>query len=187
VLLRIIAFPSDQELSIGTSSIFLKYNTAALSFLEYTSKQFDGSSQCIQDVASAWDVQTYQNTSFNSSDPNTGTNLIEVKEVKAINGSKELQCEGEGQSDCASMKELWEETTVTLSIQSCNDLANFCTGVPYNNAKVYDFTVNEMGTEDIDRCENGETSFFYTYSSFLKLEQGGDFEGRRSYTVLWSY
>jgi len=50
---------TDQELSIGTSSIFLKYNTAALSFLEYTSKQFDGSSQCIQDVASAWDIQTY--------------------------------------------------------------------------------------------------------------------------------
>lgn len=223
----------DKELSIGTSSIFLKYNTEALSFLEYTSKQFDGSSQCIQEVASAWDIQSYDaksapgffnltmtlisndfscpkvhteavevgvicfevvddkknpgiktikhNTSFNSSDPNTGANLIEVKEAIAINGPKELQCKGADESDCASKKELWEETVVTLNIPNCNELANFCTGVPYNNAAVYDFEINEIMTEDIGRCETGETSFFYTYSSILKLEKGGDFE-----VVAWT-
>ncbi len=218
----------NKELSIGTSSIFLKYNKEALSFLEYTSKQFDGSSQCIQDVASAWDIQTYDatsapgffnltmtlvsndfscpkvhkeavevgiicfdivdekknpgikalnnNTSFNSSDPNTGANLIGVKNTTTINGPKELQCETEDLSDCASKKELWEETEIVLMIENCEELANFCTGVPYNNAKVYDFEINEISTEDIDRCETGETSFFYTYSSLLKLEKEGDFE-----------
>ena len=218
----------DKELSIGTSSIFLKYNKEALSFLEYTSKQFDGSSQCIQDVASAWDIQTYDatsapgffnltmtlvsndfscpkvhkeaievgvicfdvvdekknpgikalknNTSFNSSDPNTGANLIGVKNTTTINGPKELQCETEDLSDCASKKELWEETEIVLMIENCQELANFCTGVPYNNAKVYDFKINDRTTENIDRCETGETSFFYTYSSLLKLEKEGDFE-----------
>ncbi len=219
---------ADQELSIGTSSIFLKYNTEALSFLEYTSKQFDGSSQCIQDVASAWDIQTYDaksapgffnltmtlvsndfscpkvyketvevgvicfnvvddkknpgikvinnNTSFNSSTSNNGANLIKVKKTSSINGLKELQCEGADQSDCASKKELWKETEIFLMIEDCQELANFCTGVPYNNAAVYDFEINEKTTEDIDRCETGETSFFYTYSSLLKLEKEGDFE-----------
>jgi len=36
-----------------------RYNTSALSYFNYTSTHFDGSDQCIQDVATAWDIQTY--------------------------------------------------------------------------------------------------------------------------------
>jgi len=48
---------------IGTSSIFLQYNPTALAYATYMSSHFDGSDQCIQGQATAWDVQTFDATS----------------------------------------------------------------------------------------------------------------------------
>ena len=48
---------------IGTSSIFLSFNENALVFDSYTSSHFDGSDDCLLDVAQAWGAQ-----GFNASD-----------------------------------------------------------------------------------------------------------------------
>ena len=44
---------------IGTSSIFFTYNKAALSFTHYESMTFDGSHNCVLNVAKAWDSHAY--------------------------------------------------------------------------------------------------------------------------------
>ncbi len=44
---------------IGTSSVFLTYNGAALSFSEYESKNFDGSGLCVLNAAKAWDSHAF--------------------------------------------------------------------------------------------------------------------------------
>ncbi len=49
---------------IGTSSIFVKYNEAALGFSTYESLRFNGVDFCIADVAPAWDEHTYDGTSI---------------------------------------------------------------------------------------------------------------------------
>lgn len=218
------------ELTIGTSSIFLQYNTSALSYFNYTSTHFDGSDQCIQDVATAWDIQTYDaisapgyfnvtmtlltnefscpaiqseaveigvicfnvlddqqspalkilknNTGFNSSTPNTGEKLIEIGEVNQITDNKVLQCETEETVDCnrREQKELWEKEKVAIKLENCEDLATFCTGISFNNQGSYDLLVNGMTMLDTEECETGQVTYFYTYSSLLKLEEGGEFE-----------
>ena len=52
-----------QNFKIGTSSIFFSYNDTALQFLNYESYTFDGSDQCINGIASAWDVHAFDGTS----------------------------------------------------------------------------------------------------------------------------
>ena len=49
---------------IGTSSIFVKYNEAALGFSTYESLRFNGVDFCIANVAPAWDEHTYDGTSI---------------------------------------------------------------------------------------------------------------------------
>ena len=218
------------ELTIGTSSIFLQYNTAALSYFNYTSTHFDGGDQCIQDVATAWDVQTYDatsapgyfnvtmtlltnafscppiqkeaveigvicfnivdteqspaikiirnNTGFNSSEPNTGAQLIKIGQVNQIKDNKALQCETDQTADCdkATQKELWEKEQITIKLEDCGGLATFCTGISFNNQGSYDLLVNGMAILDTEKCETGQVSCFYTYSSVLKLEEEGEFE-----------
>jgi len=218
---------SRDAIDIGTSSIFLKYNTTALAYAGYTSTHFDGSDQCVQDQAAAWDVQTFDatsapgffnvtmtllmnqfscpsineeaievgvlcfnvlddkkppnikvlknNTSFNSSDPNTGEKLHLVKHVDQIKDPKALSC-SESTIDCQQQRELWEETEVEIPITNCEELAAFCTGISFNNKGAYELRINDQLMEESEKCENGNTSFFYTYSSFLKLEKGGTFE-----------
>lgn len=216
----------NESASIGTSSIFLKYNAAAISYSSYTSSHFDGSDQCIQGQASSWDVQTFDansapgffnvtmtlltnqfscpsieeqpievgilcfnvedeqkspnlsvaknNTSFNSNLPNTGEKLHRIATVDHIN-KKALIC-SESTINCEQQKELWEQTELELPIISCNELASFCTGISFNNKGAYQLTLNDQVVEEIEKCESGNTTLFYTYSSFLKLEKGGDFE-----------
>jgi len=218
------------ELNIGTSSIFLQYNTDALSYFNYTSTHFDGSDQCIQNMATAWDVQTYDatsapgyfnvtmtlltnkfscpaiqqeaveigvicfnivddqaspaikviknNTGFNSSTPNTGAKLIPIGEVSQIMDRKVLQCVTTQTTDCdyANQKELWDQEKVAIKLENCDDLATFCTGISFNNQSSYDLLVNGMTTLDTEECETGQVTCFYTYSSLLKLEEGGEFE-----------
>jgi len=218
------------ELTIGTSSIFLQYNTDALSYFNYTSSHFDGGDQCIQGVATAWDVQTYDatsapgyfnvtmtlltnqfscppiqkeaveigvicfnvldaqqspdieilknNTSFNSSEPNTGAQLINIGQVEQITDAKALQCETSAIVDCdyTSQKELWEQDKVAIKIEDCIDLATFCTGISFNNQGSYELLVNGMTILDTEECETGQVTCFYTYSSVLKLEEEGEFE-----------
>lgn len=218
---------SGAAIDIGTSSIFLKYNATALAYSSYTSTHFDGSDQCIQDQAAAWDVQTFDatsapgffnvtmtllmnqfscpsineeaievgvlcfnvldeqkapnmkvlknNTSFNSSEPNTGEKLQLIKHVDHIKNPKALSC-SESTIDCQQQKELWEETEVEIPITNCEELAAFCTGISFNNKGAYELTINDQAIEELEKCENGSTSLFYTYSSFLKLEKGGSFE-----------
>jgi len=218
---------SGEAIDIGTSSIFLKYNTNALAYASYTSTHFNGNDQCIQDKEAAWDVQTFDatsapgffnvtmtlllnqfscpsineeatevgvlcfnvldeqkapnikilknNTSFNSSEPNTGEKLHLVKHVDQIKDPKALSC-SESSIDCQQQKELWEETAVEIPITNCEELASFCTGISFNNRGAYKLTIDEEAVEELDKCENGMTSFFYTYSSFLKLEKEGTFE-----------
>ncbi len=54
---------SSSTFEIGTSSIFMDYNPNAISFQSYTSSSFDGSDNCIANVASAWDPHAYDGTS----------------------------------------------------------------------------------------------------------------------------
>ncbi len=49
---------------IGTSSIFVKYNEAALGFSTYESLRFNGVDFCIATVAPAWDEHTYDGMSI---------------------------------------------------------------------------------------------------------------------------
>ena len=58
-----VQLQSNSSLEIGTSSIFLDYNEAALSFNSYTSSAFDGSALCIANAANAWDVHTFDGNS----------------------------------------------------------------------------------------------------------------------------
>ena len=58
-----IQLQSTSSVDIGTSSIFLDYNENALSFNSYTSTSFDGSAQCVANVASAWDVHSFDGIS----------------------------------------------------------------------------------------------------------------------------
>ena len=219
------------ELSIGTSSIFLHYNTAALSYANYTSSHFDGREQCIQGIASAWDIQTYDatsapgffnltmtllkkdfscpavgtaaievgtlcfdvinknkspnikisksHTSFNRNQPNTGAKAIPVGTVARLNDATALQCETATSTvDCANgrNKELWQESTVELTIENCEEVATFCTGIAFNSQGSYELLVNEIPITAHESCETGQTTFFYTYTSLLKLEEEGEFE-----------
>lgn len=54
--------PGDQ--SLGTSSIYLNYNTQALIFTEYTSLNFHEKNLCIGGSASAWDQHAFDGTSM---------------------------------------------------------------------------------------------------------------------------
>lgn len=50
---------AGQEFNIGTSSLYLKYNTKAIQFLNYKSQNFDEDSKCINGVASSWSKQAF--------------------------------------------------------------------------------------------------------------------------------
>ncbi len=217
---------TEASKDIGTSSIFLKYNSSALAFTSYTSSHFDGSDQCIENKAASWDVQTFDatstpgyfnvtmtlltnqfscpsieeeatevgvlcfsvldekkspnlkilknNTNFNSNIPNTGEKLLPLGKVAAINNAKALQCTN-NTIDC-EQQELWQENEIELTIANCEELAAFCTGISFNNKGVYEFKVNDKDKIETEKCENGKTHFFYTYSSLLKLEKEGTFE-----------
>ena len=54
---------NTQIFNLGTSSILLNYNQAALQFSGYESYTFDGSDQCIAGVASSWDAHAFDGTS----------------------------------------------------------------------------------------------------------------------------
>ena len=59
-----IGIKSDSDnFEIGTSSIFVDYNEEAIQFASYTSTSFNGVDKCIADVASAWDIQSFDGTS----------------------------------------------------------------------------------------------------------------------------
>ena len=59
-----IGIKSDSDIfEIGTSSVFVNYNKDALQFTSYSSTSFNGADLCITDIASAWDVQTFDGTS----------------------------------------------------------------------------------------------------------------------------
>ena len=54
---------SDTVFRLGTSSVLLNYNPAALQFVSYSSLNFDGSDLCVADVAAAWDPHAIDGTS----------------------------------------------------------------------------------------------------------------------------
>lgn len=50
---------AGQDFNIGTSSIYMKYNSKAIHFTSYKSQNFDENSKCINGVASSWDKQVF--------------------------------------------------------------------------------------------------------------------------------
>jgi len=55
---------ASDAFQIGTSSVFVTYNSSALSFSSYQSIRFDGSENCIFDAAPAWEPHAFDGTSI---------------------------------------------------------------------------------------------------------------------------